>query len=43
MLDDKPLSDCAPDRTLKVGVALVPKQRELFLNLSIVDNLRLGG
>lgn len=42
-LDDKPLSDSEPDRTLKAGVALVPEQRELFLSLSVEDNLRLGG
>lgn len=42
-LDDKPLFDGAPDRALKAGVALVPEQRELFLSLSVADNLRLGG
>ncbi len=42
-LDDKPLSDNAPDQALKAGVALVPEQRELFLSLSVADNLRLGG
>jgi branched-chain amino acid transport system ATP-binding protein len=42
-LDDKPLSDSAPDRALKAGIALVPEQRELFLSLSVADNLRLGG
>ena len=42
-LNDKPLSDSAPDRVLKAGIALVPEQRELFLSLSVADNLRLGG
>jgi len=42
-LDGRPLADAAPHRALKAGVALVPEQRELFLGLSVADNLRLGG
>ncbi|HWW47311.1 MAG TPA: ABC transporter ATP-binding protein [Xanthobacteraceae bacterium] len=42
-LDGKPLPNETPDRALRAGVALVPEQRELFLSLSVADNLRLGG
>src|SRR5690606_11597146 len=42
-LDGRPLPNETPDRALRAGVALVPEQRELFLSLSVHDNLRLGG
>jgi branched-chain amino acid transport system ATP-binding protein len=42
-LNGHPLPNATPDRALKAGVALVPEQRELFLGLSVEDNLRLGG
>jgi branched-chain amino acid transport system ATP-binding protein len=38
----QPLPNQTPDRALKAGVSLVPEQRELFLSLSVADNLRLG-
>ena len=41
-LDGVPLSNATPDRALKAGVALVPEQRELFKNMSVADNIRLG-
>jgi branched-chain amino acid transport system ATP-binding protein len=41
-LDAVPLPNAAPDRALKAGVALVPEQRELFREMSVLDNLRLG-
>jgi branched-chain amino acid transport system ATP-binding protein len=41
-LDAVPLTNATPDRALKVGVALVPEQRELFREMSVLDNLRLG-
>src|ERR1700761_8359661 len=37
-----PLPNATPDRALKAGVALVPEQRELFRDMSVIDNLRLG-
>jgi branched-chain amino acid transport system ATP-binding protein len=37
-----PLPNGTPDRALKAGVALVPEQRELFKEMSVLDNLRLG-
>ncbi|MBZ7924253.1 ABC transporter ATP-binding protein [Ensifer adhaerens] len=41
-IDGKPLPNETPDRALRAGVSLVPEQRELFLDLSVADNLRLG-
>ena len=41
-LDAVPLPTATPDRALKAGVALVPEQRELFKEMSVLDNLRLG-
>jgi branched-chain amino acid transport system ATP-binding protein len=41
-LDGVPLPNATPDRALKAGVALVPEQRELFKNMTVIDNLRLG-
>jgi len=41
-LDGVPLANATPDRALKAGVALVPEQRELFKNMSVADNIRLG-
>ncbi len=33
----------APDRMLRAGVALVPEHRRLFTDLTVVENLRIGG
>lgn len=41
-LDGVALPSGAPNRVLEAGIALVPEQRELFLSLSVADNLRLG-
>ena len=41
-MDAVPLPNETPDRALKAGVALVPEQRELFKEMSVLDNLRLG-
>ena len=41
-LDGAPLPNATPDRALKAGVALVTEQRELFRNMTVMDNLRLG-
>jgi branched-chain amino acid transport system ATP-binding protein len=42
-LNGNPLPNATPDRALKAGVSLVPEQRELFLGMSVEDNLKLGG
>jgi branched-chain amino acid transport system ATP-binding protein len=41
-LDGVALPNATPDRALKAGIALVPEQRELFREMSVLDNLRLG-
>lgn len=41
-LDGAPLPNATPDRALKAGVALVTEQRELFKDMTVIDNLRLG-
>ncbi|HWM83960.1 MAG TPA: ABC transporter ATP-binding protein [Pseudolabrys sp.] len=43
MLNDKPLNNRTPDRALSQGVALVPERRELFTQMTVGDNLFLGG
>lgn len=40
--DGSPLMNDTADRALKAGIALVPEQRQLFLGMSVLDNLRLG-
>ncbi len=40
--DGAPLPNATPDRALKAGVALVTEQRELFKDMTVIDNLRLG-
>jgi branched-chain amino acid transport system ATP-binding protein len=32
-----------PDRMLRAGVALVPERRRIFADLTVVENLRIGG
>jgi branched-chain amino acid transport system ATP-binding protein len=41
-LDGVSLPNATPDRALKAGISLVPEQRELFREMSVLDNLRLG-
>jgi branched-chain amino acid transport system ATP-binding protein len=36
--DTVPLTNATPDRAPKAGVALVPEQRELFREMSVLDN-----
>lgn len=33
----------APDRLLRAGLALVPEHRRIFTDLSVVENLKIGG
>lgn len=42
-VDGKSVSDLSPDQILRRGVSLVPERRELFANMSVRDNLMLGG
>jgi branched-chain amino acid transport system ATP-binding protein len=42
-LDGRDVTGTAPDAMLRAGVALVPEHRRLFANLTIAENLRVGG
>jgi branched-chain amino acid transport system ATP-binding protein len=39
----RPLANKTPDRAAKAGILLVPERRELFLQMTVEDNIRLGG
>ncbi len=41
-LDGTDTTGYAPDRLLRLGVALVPEHRRLFTDLTVVENLRVG-
>ena len=41
-LDGTDITGFAPDRLLRLGVALVPEHRRLFTDLTVVENLRVG-
>ena len=43
VLEDQPVTGWSPDRMLRAGVALVPEHRRIFTDLSVVENLRIGG
>jgi len=40
--DGKPIGSLAPDRIVRLGIALVPEGRRLFASLTVEENLRLG-
>lgn len=42
-LDGTDVTGWAPDRLLKAGLALVPEHRRIFNDLSVVENLKVGG
>ncbi len=42
-LDGRPVTGCSPDRMLRAGLALVPERRRLFAQMTVVENLRIGG
>jgi branched-chain amino acid transport system ATP-binding protein len=37
------LTGAAPERIVRAGIAIVPEGRRVFANLSVRDNIRLGG
>ena len=41
--EDRNVTGWPPDRMLRAGVALVPEHRRIFTDLSVVENIRLGG
>ena len=43
LLDGQPVTGYSPDRMLRAGVALVPEHRRLFAQMTVVENLRIGG
>lgn len=42
-LDDRDVTGMPPDRMLRLGVALVPERRRLFADLTVRENLQVGG
>ena len=42
-LDGRPVTGDSPDRMLKAGLALVPERRRLFAEMTVAENLRIGG
>jgi len=43
LLDDKPVTGRSPARMVRLGLALSPEGREVFGDLSVQENLKLGG
>lgn len=43
MFNGQDITGWAPDRMLRAGVALVPEHRRIFTDLTVVENLRIGG
>ena len=41
--EGRDVTGASPDAMLRAGVALVPEHRRLFANLTVADNLRVGG
>lgn len=42
-LHGQPVTGSGPDRILKAGLSLVPERRRLFADMTVVENLRVGG
>lgn len=42
-LDGSDVTGSSPDAMLRAGLALVPEHRRLFANLTVAENLRVGG
>lgn len=43
VLDGDDVTGSSPDRMLRRGVALVPEHRRLFADLTVAENLKIGG
>jgi branched-chain amino acid transport system ATP-binding protein len=41
--DHQPIGNVPPHRIVSLGIAMVPERRELFPDMSVVDNLEMGG
>ncbi len=42
-LEGRDMTGSSPDAMLRAGLALVPEHRRLFANLTVAENLRVGG
>ena len=42
LLEGRDVTGWSPDRMLRAGLALVPEHRRVFVDLSVVENLRVG-
>ena len=40
--DGRPIGDVAPHRMISLGISMVPERRELFADMSVLDNLEMG-
>ena len=43
LLHGRPVTGKSPDRMLKAGLSLVPERRRLFAEMTVVENLSVGG
>jgi branched-chain amino acid transport system ATP-binding protein len=41
--DHRPIGNVPPHQIVSLGIAMVPERRELFPDMSVVDNLEMGG
>jgi branched-chain amino acid transport system ATP-binding protein len=41
--DNQPIGNVLPHQIVSLGIAMVPERRELFPDMSVVDNLEMGG
>jgi branched-chain amino acid transport system ATP-binding protein len=42
-LADREVTGLGPDRLLRAGLALVPERRRIFIDLTVAENLKVGG
>lgn len=43
MLDERLIGNAPPDRIVSSGISLVPESRELFTEMTVDENLKMGG
>lgn len=41
--DGEPIHSASPDRTVRLGLIQVPEARQLFPNMTVLENIELGG
>jgi branched-chain amino acid transport system ATP-binding protein len=42
LFEGKPLLGLRPDKIVRLGISMVPEKRELFIEMTVSENLRLG-